>query len=208
MVCGTVHDGRFERAVPGITASSVLPRFGRYKRRLPVCASTRPPSSPRFPFRYRGGSFRLTPSIASRQPRRTSPDSVQHHLPLFVLLLPLPCPCSPPTRKKATLNSLQLRLVATVVSEVLASPLPPLGMLKPQGQSADASFPSRHGWTPEGTTAAMGAAAGRTADASNSSAATGRAWQGMEMGMSPIPTVTSSWASKRHADWETLEVQY
>ncbi|CAM9463532.1 unnamed protein product, partial [Laminaria digitata] len=105
---------------------------------------------------------------------------------------------------KAILNSLQLRLVATVVSEVLASPLPPLGMLKPQGRSADAAFSGRQGWTNEGA-GGTGAAAGRTADTSASSAAAGRAWQGMEMGMSPTPTVTSSWASKRHADWETLE---
>lgn len=127
-------------------------------------------------------------------------------------------------QNKAALNSLQLRLVATVVSEVLASPLPPmLGMLKPSrsggaaaaaGAGMDTSTStsggrrgpsSDGGGIPEG----MGADGGVGPAASAvGGGAQGRGWRGMGMGRGafPAPTVASSWASQRQADWETLEV--
>lgn len=95
-----------------------------------------------------------------------------------------PVPSSPPPSPllQAALTSLQLKLVATVISEVLASPLPTLGMLKHRGSFSGVPAPGR-------ATSGSGG------------------WRGRGLGLSSTPTVTHAWALKRHEDWETLEVE-
>lgn len=104
---------------------------------------------------------------------------------------------SPTNLHKAALNSLQLRLIATVASEVLASPLPNLAIPKaPRGSFG--SVPSRKGLATEDT--AWGQ------EEIGPTAMRGMPPWRVGMSASPSPTVSEAWASKRHADWETLEV--
>ncbi|CBJ27738.1 conserved unknown protein [Ectocarpus siliculosus] len=111
---------------------------------------------------------------------------------------------------QAALNSLQLRLVATVVSEVLASPLPPvvLAMLKATGSSTGAT--GNQDWGSGRRSSAAdggGVAEGMEDDPVAPGSSHGRNWRGMRARafMRPPPTVASSWATQRQADWETLE---
>lgn len=111
-------------------------------------------------------------------------------------------------KKKAALNSLQLRLVATVVSEVLASPLPPvvLAMLK-AARSSDGN-PDGGGGRRSSAADDGGVAEGMEDDPVAPGSSHGRNWRGMgaRAFMRPPPTVAKSWATQRQADWETLEV--
>lgn len=100
--------------------------------------------------------------------------------------------------------------MTTVASEVLASPLPNLPMLRktppataggsvggvPPGTRRDSSSndgPSMHGVAGMG----MGLGIGGTSGATDGEA---------RDGLSPTPTVASAWAAKRKADWQGLEV--
>lgn len=106
---------------------------------------------------------------------------------------------------QAAINSLQLKLIATVASEVLVSPLPVLRMLKNSRGSVGApGIPSKRDSTSENP-AAMGLGGVGAAAAAAAAAGDGR-WMGMGIGSPPPPTVTRAWAAKRRADWETLEV--
>ncbi|CAM9909403.1 unnamed protein product, partial [Ectocarpus sp. 6 AP-2014] len=112
---------------------------------------------------------------------------------------------------QAALNSLQLRLVATVVSEVLASPLPPvvLAMLKATGSSTGATGNQDWGSGRRNSAAdGGGVAEGMEDDSVAPGSSHGRNWRGMgaRAFMRPPPTVASSWATQRQADWETLEL--
>ncbi|CAM9632242.1 unnamed protein product, partial [Ectocarpus sp. 12 AP-2014] len=112
---------------------------------------------------------------------------------------------------QAALNSLQLRLVATVVSEVLASPLPPvvLAMLKATRSSTGATGNPDWGSGRRSSAAdGGGVAEGMEDDPVAPGSSHGRNWRGMgaRAFMRPPPTVASSWATQRQADWETLEL--
>ncbi|CAB1112063.1 unnamed protein product [Ectocarpus sp. CCAP 1310/34] len=112
---------------------------------------------------------------------------------------------------QAALNSLQLRLVATVVSEVLASPLPPvvLAMLKATRSSAGATGNTDWGSGRRSSAAdGGGVAEGMEDDPVAPGSSHGRNWRGMgaRAFMRPPTTVASSWATQRQADWETLEM--
>ncbi|CAN0149398.1 unnamed protein product, partial [Scytosiphon promiscuus] len=134
-----------------------------------------------------------------------------------------------PAIQQTALNSLQLRLVATVISEVLASPLPPsLGMLKRSsfsGGGGDRAGAPGTSANPPSSGARRGSATkdssgvsergigaalvGRDAAAAAAARAQGGNWRAMAMGeaFAAAPTVASSWASQRRADWETQEVR-
>lgn len=124
----------------------------------------------------------------------------------LIMFLPstsLSSPLVPSPQLQAVLNSLQLRLVATVAAEVLASPLPMLRMLKNTRGSVGAVPGQR---TPNHSSAAADMGGIGPAAAAMAMATEGGGWGGMGMGMSPAPTVATAWASKRQADWETLQV--
>lgn len=114
---------------------------------------------------------------------------------------------------KADITSLQLRLVATVASEVLASPLPTLNMLKKTrgsvGRPSASGSTRRDSGYADGASSGVGGVAAAAATAAAASAAARGVWGGMGAGMGAYeaPTVTNAWASKRQADWKTLEVK-
>lgn len=96
--------------------------------------------------------------------------------------------------RKAALNSFHLKLMITVASEVLASPLPNLAMLKKRGSSTQkASY--RRDLVHDGASSMSSRISG---------AFTGD--PGIGVGILHPQTVTSAWAAKRKADWERHEV--
>lgn len=107
---------------------------------------------------------------------------------------------------------MELKLVTTVASEVLVSPLPNVPLLR--GVPA----PTVPGQGASGASGASGqrrdsSAEGSSVGSSGTSFGTvGTAWYdveaGIESSVSPAPTVTNAWAAKCNADWEALEVYF